>query len=74
MEFSDAPLLSAKKALYLELMLQLILYFFLLVERVDWSALLIVLAAFYLDAKNRNFMLMYTSRLRFAYYLGEAYL
>ena len=29
------------------------------VSTVDWSALLIVLAGFYLDAKNTNFMLMY---------------
>ena len=59
MEFSEARLFSAKKALYLELMLQLALYFFMVVYVVDWSALLIVLAGFYLDAKNKNFMLMY---------------
>lgn len=59
MEFTEANLFTAKKALYLELMLQLTLYLFMLVYVVDWSALLIVLAGFYLDAKNKNFMLMY---------------
>lgn len=59
MEFSEARLCSAKKFLYLELMFQLVLYLFLLVAEVDWSGLLIVLAAFYLDAKNKNFLLMY---------------
>jgi len=59
MEFSETKLLSFKKALYLELMLQLVLYLFMVVSTVDWSGLLIVLAAFYLDAKNRNFMIMY---------------
>ena len=59
MEFSEAELFSFKKALYLELMLQLGLYLFMVIATVDWSGLLIVLAAFYLDAKNRNFMLMY---------------
>jgi len=58
-EFKEARALSAKKALYLELMFQLVLYLFLIVSVVDWSALLIVLAAFYLDAKNKNFLLMY---------------
>lgn len=59
MEFTEARLLSAKKALYLELMFQLALYLFLIIDEVDWSALLIVLAGFYLDAKNKNFLLMY---------------
>ena len=56
-----SPLSSAPpplQALYLELMLQLVLYLFMVVSTVDWSGLLIVLAAFYLDAKNRNFMIM----------------
>ena len=59
MEFVETKLLTFKKALYLELMLQLILYLFMVVATVDWSGLLIVLAFFYLDAKNRNFMIMY---------------
>ena len=59
MEFEEARLLSFKKALYLELMLQLSLYLLMIIAAVDWSALLIVLAAFYLDAKNKNFLLMY---------------
>uniref|UniRef100_A0A7S2DK13 Uncharacterized protein n=1 Tax=Haptolina brevifila TaxID=156173 RepID=A0A7S2DK13_9EUKA len=58
-EFTEARMMSAKKALYIELMFQLLLYLFLVVDTVDWSALLIVLAAFYLDAKNKNFLLMY---------------
>jgi hypothetical protein len=59
MEFAEARLFSAKKALYIELMLQLILYLFLVIAEVDWSGLLIILAGFYLDAKNKNFLLMY---------------
>jgi len=59
MEFSETRLLTYKKALYLELMLQLGLYLLMVVASVDWSGLLIVLAGFYLDAKNRNFMIMY---------------
>ena len=59
MEFVEARLLSAKKALYLELMLQLTLYLFMCISAVDWSGLLIVLAAYYLDAKRWNFLLMY---------------
>lgn len=59
MEFSETKLLSFKKALYLELMLQLGLYLFMVVANVDWSGLLIILAAYYLDAKNRNMMVMY---------------
>jgi len=59
MEFQETKLISFKKALYLELLLQLGLYLLMVVSVVDWSALLIVLAAFYLDAKNRNFMVMY---------------
>jgi len=59
MEFTEAKLFSAKKALYLLLFLQLGLYLLLVVSYVDWSGLLIVLAGFYLDAKNKNFLLMY---------------
>ena len=59
MEFVEARLLSAKKALYLELMLQLTLYLFMSISDVDWSGLLIVLAGYYLDAKRWNFLLMY---------------
>ena len=59
MEFLEAKLFSAKKALYIELMLQLMLYLFMSIAVVDWSGLLIVLAAYYLDAKRWNFLLMY---------------
>jgi len=59
MEFAEAKLFSAKKALYIELILQLMLYMFLVIAEVDWSGLLIILAGFYLDAKNKNFLLMY---------------
>jgi len=59
LEFKEARLFSWKKALYLELMLQLTLYLFMIIDVLDWSALLIVLAGFYLDAKNKNFLLMY---------------
>ena len=58
MEFVEARLFSAKKALYLELMAQLFLYLLMSISIVDWSALLIVLAGYYLDAKRWNFLLM----------------
>lgn len=58
-EFVQTPLFTAKKALYLELMLQMGLYFLMSISEVDWSALLVIFAGFYLDAKNKNFMLMY---------------
>ena len=45
MEFQTARLLSFKKALYLELMLQLSLYLFMIIADIDWSGLLIVLAS-----------------------------
>jgi len=59
MEFTEAKMFTAKKALYLELMLQLALYLFMSISLVDWSGLLIVLAGYYLDAKRWNFLLMY---------------
>jgi len=59
LEFAEARLFTWKKALYLELLLQLTLYLFMIIDQLDWSALLIVLAGFYLDAKNKNFLLMY---------------
>jgi len=58
-EYCETKLLTFKKALYLELMLQLSLYLFLIVSTVDWSGALIILAGFYLDTKNKNFLLMY---------------
>lgn len=50
-EYCETKLLTFKKALYLELMLQLSLYLFLIVSTVDWSGALIILAGFYLDTK-----------------------
>ena len=44
-EFLDTPWISAKKALYLELMLQMFLYFFLSIYSVDWAMLLVIFAA-----------------------------
>ena len=58
-EFLDTPWISAKKALYLELMLQMFLYFFLSIYSVDWAMLLVIFAGFYLDTGNNNFKLMY---------------
>jgi hypothetical protein len=59
MKFVDTPWLSAKKALYIELAIQLVLYFFLVVTQVDWSGLLIVLAAIYLGGGQKSFLAMY---------------
>lgn len=58
-EFSQTDLFTAKKALYLQLMLQLALYLVYTIVEVDWAMLLIIIAGYYLDAKKRNFMLMY---------------
>ena len=59
LEYAETKWNTFKKALYIELAVQLVLYVLMLVSAVDWSVLLIVLAAHYLDAKKRNFMLMY---------------
>jgi hypothetical protein len=58
-EFTQTDLFTAKKALYLLLMFQMALYLLYTIIEVDWSMLLIVIAGYYLDAKKRNFMLMY---------------
>jgi len=59
MEFSETPCLSAKKALYIELMLQLACYLAMFVDEVKWEMLLVVICAYYVDAKVKNFMVMY---------------
>jgi len=58
-EFSQTDLFTAKKALYLQLMIQLGLYLVYTIVEVDWAMLLIIICGYYLDAKKRNFMLMY---------------
>ena len=58
-EFTQTDLFTAKKALYLALMAQMALYLLYTIVEVEWSMLLIVIAGYYLDAKKRNFMLMY---------------
>jgi len=58
-EFTQTDLFTAKKALYLLLMFQMALYLLYTIIAVDWSMLLVVIAGYYLDAKKRNFMLMY---------------
>ena len=40
-------------------MFQMALYLLYTIVEVDWSMLLVVIAGYYLDAKKRNFMLMY---------------
>jgi len=58
-EFEQTPWMSAKKLLYMLLMIQAGLYLVYTIEEVDWALLLIIIAGYYLDAKKRNFMLMY---------------
>merc|ERR1719393_431540 len=58
-EFTQTDLFTAKKALYLLLMFQMFLYLLYTIVDVDWAMLLIVICGYYLDAKKRNFMLMY---------------
>ena len=38
----------------LEMMAQMILYLLLSVDTVDWSLLLVIIAGYYLDAKNQR--------------------
>jgi len=58
-EFSQTDLFTAKKALYLLLMVQMTLYLVYTIVEVDWAMLLVIICGYYLDAKKRNFMLMY---------------
>ena len=58
-DFSAAKWTSARKALYLELTLQLIMYVLLIVQEIDWAMLLIVIAYFYLTSKEPTFMVIY---------------
>jgi len=58
-DFLDAECLSTKKALYIELALQLVLYFFMVVTKIDWSGLLIVLAFVYVAMNQRSFFALY---------------
>ena len=44
-DFVATDWISARKALYVELMAQLVLYFLMVVTELDWAALLIVLIA-----------------------------
>ena len=58
-DFSAAKWTSARKALYLELTLQLIMYVLLIVQEIDWAMLLIVIAYFYLTSREPTFMVIY---------------
>jgi len=58
-EFTQTDLFTAKKALYLLLMFQMFLYLLYTIVEVDWAMLLVIICGYYLDAKKRNFMLMY---------------
>jgi len=58
-DFNAAKWVSARKALYLELTLQLLMYVMMIVHEVDWAVLLIVLAYFYLTSRDPTFMALY---------------
>jgi len=58
-DFATAKCFSPRKALYVLLVTQLICYLLMLVAEVDWSVLLIVLAACYVLADDKRFMVMY---------------
>merc|ERR1711988_1290103 len=58
-EFSETKFFSWKKALYYELFLQMSLYLLLTVYMVDWALLLVIIVGYYLDAKVKNFKLIY---------------
>jgi len=58
-DFASAKLLSARKCLYVLLFIQTICYLLMVVAEVDWSSLLIVIAAVYLTADDQTFMVIY---------------
>mmetsp|Transcript_57719 Transcript_57719/g.101999 ORF Transcript_57719/g.101999 Transcript_57719/m.101999 type:complete len:207 (-) Transcript_57719:62-682(-) len=58
-EFAATKFFSWKKALYYELLIQMALYLLLTIYMVDWTLLLVILVGYYLDAKVKNFKLMY---------------
>ncbi len=58
-EFAETPLFSSKKALYLLLMFQLGCYLAMFVDDVQWEMLMPIICAYYVDAKVRNFMILY---------------
>jgi len=58
-EFCETKFASAKKALYLLLMLQMALYVLLTFQKFQWEMLLVGICGYYLDAKKRNFLLVY---------------
>jgi len=59
--FMAVPWLSPKKALYIELAIQLALYFMMVVDEVDWAVLLVVIAFIYLGSGQKSFMIMYVT-------------
>jgi len=59
--FLAVPWVSAKKALYIELAIQLTLYFMMVVNEVDWAVLLVVIAFIYIGSGQRSFMIMYVT-------------
>jgi len=60
-QFVETAWLSLRKALYIELTLQLVAYLLLVVREMDWAAMLVVLAWMYLSRGDRQFMAMYLS-------------
>jgi len=58
-QFYDTPWLSLKKLLYVVLALQQIAYFFLVIDHMDWAAMLVVLAWVYMSTRDRSFFFMY---------------
>ena len=58
-EFEETPLFSAKKALYLLLMFQLCCYLAMFVDDVQWEMLMPIICGYYVDAKVKNFMILY---------------
>jgi len=58
-DFVATKLFSSRKLLYVLLFTQMLCYLLMVVTTVDWSGLLIVLAALYLIANDRTFMFFY---------------
>jgi len=58
-DFTNTPWVSARKALYIELMLQLVCYILMVVTELDWAGLLLVLLALYITGNNKTFAVLY---------------
>ena len=60
--WSEIPWKSARKYVYIMLMVQLVLYFLMMITELDWAVLLLVLAFIYVTDPKRNHTFMVRGR------------